>query len=75
MAFLNIVVVMDNELSDLEQKLTQFALLFKQMRAENIELRQQLLVKSDEATRLAAKVEAARTRLEALLNQVPETEI
>ncbi|MGB8855877.1 MAG: DUF904 domain-containing protein [Burkholderiales bacterium] len=66
---------MDNELSDLEQKLTQFALLFKQMRAENIELRQQLLVKSDEATRLAAKVEAARTRLEALLDQVPETEI
>lgn len=66
---------MDTELSDLEQKLTQFALLFKQMRAENIELRQQLLVKSDEAARLAAKVEAARTRLEALLDQVPETEI
>jgi cell division protein ZapB len=65
---------MDHEISDLEQKLTQFAQLFKQMRAENIELRQQLLVKSDEALRLSNKVEAARTRLEALLAQVPETE-
>ncbi len=64
---------MDHEISDLEQKLTQFAQLFKQMRAENIELRQQLLVKSDEATRLNTKVEAARARLEALLEQVPET--
>ncbi len=66
---------MDHEISDLEQKLTQFAQLFKQMRVENIELRQQLLVKSDEASRLHAKVEAARTRLAALLEQVPETEV
>lgn len=66
---------MDHEISDLEQKLTQFAQLFKQMRAENIELRQQLLVKSDETTRLSTKVEAARTRLEALLEQIPETEV
>lgn len=66
---------MDHEISDLEQKITQFAQLFKQMRAENIELRQQLLVKSDETTRLSTKVEAARTRLEALLEQIPETEV
>lgn len=66
---------MDHEIADLEQKLTQFAQLFKQMRAENIELRQQLLVKSDEAARLSSKVEAARARLEALLEQIPETEV
>lgn len=65
---------MDSELSDLEQKLMQFARLFKQMRTENIELRQQLLVKSDEAGRLNDKVQAAKTRLEALLNQMPEAE-
>jgi cell division protein ZapB len=75
LAFLNIVTAMDHEIADLEQKLTQFAQLFKQMRAENIELRQQLLVKSDEATRLSTKVEAARARLEALLVQIPETEV
>ena len=75
LAFLNIVTAMDHEISDLEQKITQFAQLFKQMRAENIELRQQLLVKSDETTRLSTKVEAARTRLEALLEQIPETEV
>lgn len=74
MAFINIVGSMDTELSELEQKLTQFARLFKQMREENIELRQQLLVKSDESARLAGKVAAARTRLEALLQQVPEAE-
>ncbi|MGB8339827.1 MAG: DUF904 domain-containing protein [Burkholderiales bacterium] len=65
---------MDHELSELEQKLMQFARLFKQMRVENIELRQQLLVKSDEAARLSAKVDAARERLEALLDQVPGAE-
>jgi cell division protein ZapB len=74
MTFLNIVAGMDHEIADLEHKLTQFAQLFKQMRAENIELRQQLLAKSDEATRLSGKVEAARVRLEALLEQMPETE-
>ena len=65
---------MDSELSDLELKLSQFARLFKQMREENIQLRQQLLMKSDEATRLGEKVQAAKTRLEALLVQMPETE-
>jgi cell division protein ZapB len=75
MAFINIVGSMDTELSDLEQKLAQFARLFKQMREENIELRQQLLVKSDESARLASKVAAAKTRLEALLEQVPEAEV
>ncbi len=75
LGFLNIVTGMDHEIADLEQKLTQFAQLFKQMRAENIELRQQLLVKSDEAARLSSKVEAARARLEALLEQIPETEV
>ncbi|MGB8598578.1 MAG: DUF904 domain-containing protein [Burkholderiales bacterium] len=74
MAFLLIVARMDHELSELEQKLMQFARLFKQMRVENIELRQQLLVKSDEAARLSAKVDAARERLEALLDQVPGAE-
>ena len=66
---------MEHEISDLEHKLAQFAQLFKQMRVENIELRQQLLVKSDEAARLSTKVEAARERLEALLEHMPAAEV
>ena len=44
------------------------------LRAENRELRQQLAARTDENSRLAEKLAAARTRIEALLKQIPETE-
>ena len=37
-------------------------------------VRQQLAARTDENSRLAEKLNAARTRLEALLKQIPETE-
>jgi hypothetical protein len=41
---------------------------------DNRELRQQLAQRADENVRLAEKLSAARSRIEALLKQIPETE-
>ena len=66
---------MEQELSDFEARLNHFVQLFQRLRSENNELRQQIAMKTDEAKRLAEKLDAARTRIEALLKQIPETEL
>ena len=65
---------MDSELAGLEQKLSQLVQRLDALRAENRELRQQVAARTDENSRLAEKLAAARTRIEALLKQIPETE-
>jgi cell division protein ZapB len=65
---------MDTELAGLEEKLAQLVQRLNALRAENRELRQQLAARTDENARLAEKLVAARTRIEALLKQIPETE-
>ena len=65
---------MDSELSGLEQKLGQFVQRLNALRAENRELRQALAARTDENARLTEKLAAAKTRIEALLKQIPETE-
>jgi len=65
---------MDSELAGLEEKLGQLVQRLNVLRAENRELRQQLAARTDENSRLAEKLAAARTRIEALLKQIPETE-
>ena len=65
---------MDSELSDLEEKLAQLVQRLKTLRAENRELRQQLAGRTDENARLAEKLNAAKSRIEALLRQIPEIE-
>jgi cell division protein ZapB len=65
---------MDAELSALEEKLALVAQRLKALREENRELRQQLATRTDENARLSEKLNAARTRIEALLKQIPETE-
>jgi cell division protein ZapB len=65
---------MDSELSALEDKLAQLVARLKTLREENRDLRQQLAARADENARLAEKLVAARTRIEALLKQIPETE-
>ena len=65
---------MEPELSSLEEKLAQLVQRLHALRAENRELRQQLAARTDENARLAEKLTAARTRIEALLKQIPETE-
>jgi len=44
------------------------------LREENRELRQQVVARTDENVRLAEKLSAAKSRIEALLKQIPETE-
>lgn len=65
---------MESDLSALEEKLAQLVQRLKVLREENRDLRQQLAARTDENARLAEKLGAAKTRIEALLKQIPETE-
>ena len=65
---------MDSELDGLEEKLTQLVRRLETLREENRELRQQLANRTDENARLGEKLGAAKSRIEALLKQIPETE-
>lgn len=65
---------MDSELDNLEERLAQLVQRLKALRDENRDLRQQLAARTDENVRLSEKLGAARTRIEALLKQIPETE-
>ena len=62
---------MDAELKSLEAKLTQFVELCHRLRADNIDLRQQLASSVSQTRRLEEKISTAAVRLETLLNQIP----
>jgi len=66
--------MMEADLQRFEEKLSHFVTLFQRLRSENNELRQQLAAKADEAKRLAEKLDQAKTRIEALVDQLPEAE-
>ena len=65
---------MDTELDALEERLAQLVQRLEALREENRELRQQVASRTDENSRLGEKLAAAKTRIEALLKQIPETE-
>jgi cell division protein ZapB len=65
---------MEQELADFEARLNHFVQLFQRLRSENNELRQQIALRSDEARRLEERLDEAKSRIEALLRQIPETE-
>ena len=65
---------MEPELDALEEKLAQLVQRMDALREENRELRQQLANRTDENARIAEKLTAAKSRIEALLTQRPETE-
>jgi uncharacterized protein (TIGR02449 family) len=65
---------MEPELAALEERLAQLVQRLKVLREENGDLRQQLATRTDENARNAEKLAAARSRIEALLKQIPETE-
>lgn len=65
---------MEHDLQRFEDKLNHFVTLFQRLRAENNELRQTVASKSDEVKRLGEKLDLAKTRIEALIAQLPETE-
>lgn len=65
---------MDQEFSALEEKIAQLVQRLKVLREENRDLRQQLAARADENSRNTEKLNAARSRIEALLKLIPETE-
>ena len=65
---------MESEIQHFEEKLAHFVTLFQRLRAENNELRQSVAVKSDEVKRMAEKLDQAKTRIEALIAQIPAAE-
>ena len=65
-------VPMDAELNSLDEKIAQLAKLCQKLRGDNTQLRQQLASAQTENKRLAEKVNTARTRIESLLNQIPD---
>ena len=65
---------MEAELSSLEERLAQLVQRLRMLQEENRELRQQLAARTDENARIGEKLQSAKTRIEALLKLIPETE-
>jgi len=63
---------MHAELDTLEAKIRQVAELCHVLRRENIALRQQLLNTQQDNKQLTTRLDAARARLQALLETLPE---
>ena len=63
---------MEAELKSLEKKISQFVELCQRLRADNQQLRQQLAAALNEKRQLEEKISNATSRLETLLNQIPE---
>ncbi|MBW8369720.1 MAG: hypothetical protein K0M66_01890 [Thiobacillus sp.] len=63
---------MHAELDILEAKIRQVAELCHTLRQDNIALRQQLLAAQQDNKQLTTRLEAAKTRLQALLETLPE---
>ena len=62
---------MEAEFNSLEAKVAQFVALCERLRAENVELKQQLAAARTDARRLNEKIDGAKTRLEGLINRLP----
>lgn len=62
---------MDLDLKGLEERVSQLIELSRRLRVENGTLRQQLVVAHNENKQLAERMEAARLRVEALLERAP----
>ncbi len=63
---------MHAELDTLEARIRQVAELCQTLRRENIALRQQLLVSQQDNKQLNTRLDAAKTRLTAMLDSLPE---
>ena len=63
---------MDAEFDALDDKIDKFLSLCQRLKSENRELRVQLATAQNSIRQLEGKVAGAKTRLEALLRQIPE---
>lgn len=62
---------MEAEFNSLEAKVAQFVALCERLRAENIQLRQDLLSARNDAKRLNEKIDGAKVKLERLVSRLP----
>ncbi len=62
---------METEFTSLEAKVAQFVTLCERLRAENVELRQQLAAARTDAKRLHDKIDGAKARIEGLISRLP----
>ena len=62
---------METEFNSLESKVAQFVTLCERLRAENLELRQELAAARNDAKRLHEKIDGAKARLEGLISRLP----
>jgi cell division protein ZapB len=63
---------MNAEFDTLDGKIDQFLQLCQRLKSENMQLRLQLVSAQNDVKLLERKVDGAKTRLEALLQQIPE---
>lgn len=63
---------MEADLKALEDKLAQLIALCQLLRSENLELRQELVQAHDESRQLKDNMALASTRLEALIERLPQ---
>lgn len=64
---------MDRDLFALEERIEQFIALCQNLRAENQELRTRVAGLEVERNRLNEKIETACSRLESLVERIPES--
>jgi cell division protein ZapB len=62
----------DAEFTSLEAKVAQFVSLCERLRAENTELRQQLVAAQGDARRLNDRINSARAKLSLLIERLPD---
>lgn len=67
----NKLAAMNGDLDSLEQKITQVLTLYAQLRSENHALRERMTELEEHHQLLTSRAEAARTRLEAVMEKLP----
>lgn len=72
LGFYNYSAAMDADLKALEEKVAMLVTLCQSLRSESLELRQALAQAQDETKQLKEQMAKASTRLEALIDQLPE---
>ncbi len=63
---------MQTELDMLESRLTQMLDRYRAMREETLKLRQQVVTLENSNKQLTERLEEARSRMESLLNRIPD---
>jgi cell division protein ZapB len=62
----------DADFASLEAKVAQFVNLCERLRAENMDLRQQLAAAQGDAKRLNERIDSARAKLATLIERLPD---